>query len=74
MKSLVVLTYYHLMHAIAMALTFDEKPNLYFSMHYLDPDGSLLERIRETEIFNKVVAITKKGENSASRIITTRQA
>ncbi|MBR0308435.1 MAG: hypothetical protein IJH92_06040 [Mogibacterium sp.] len=65
MKSLVVLTYYHLMHAIAMALTFDEKPNLYFSMHYLDPDGSLLERIRETEIFNKVVAITKKGENSA---------
>ncbi|MCQ2563582.1 MAG: alpha-2,8-polysialyltransferase family protein [Mogibacterium sp.] len=63
MKSLVVMTYYQMMHSIALALTFEEKPNLYFSMQYLNPDESLLERIRDTGVFNKVVGITKKGEN-----------
>ena len=62
MKSLVVMTYYQLMHSIALALTFDEKPNLYFSMSYIDPPEELLTRIEETGVFNKVVGITRRGE------------
>ncbi len=62
MKSLVVMTYYQLMHSIALALTFEEKPNLYFSMAYLDPEEEFLERIRQTGVFNTVTGITRRGE------------
>lgn len=63
MKSLVVMTYYQLMHSIAMALTFDEKPNLYFSMSYLNLDDEVLERIEHTGVFNKVIGITRRMEH-----------
>ncbi len=62
MKSLVAMTYYQLMHSIALALTFDEKPNLYFSMDFLNPDEVLLERIAGTGVFNEVRGITWRGE------------
>lgn len=62
MKSFVVMTYYQLMHSVALALTFDEKPNLYFSMAYLDPEEEFLDRIRQTGVFNAVVGITRRGE------------
>ena len=62
MKSLVAMTYYQLMHSIALALTFEEKPNLYFSMDFLNPDEVLLERIAETGVFNEVRGITWRGE------------
>lgn len=62
MKSIVVMTYYQLMHSIALALTFDEKPNLYFSMEFLNPDEELLERIADTGVFNEVRGITRRGE------------
>ena len=29
MKSIVVVAYYHIIHAMALALTFEEKPNLF---------------------------------------------
>lgn len=61
MKSLVAMTYYQLMHSIALALTFEEKPNLYFSMDFLDPEESLLERIADTGVFNEVRGITPRG-------------
>lgn len=62
MKSLVAMTYYQLMHSIALALTFEEKPNLYFSMDFLNPDEILLERISETGVFNEVRGITWRGD------------
>lgn len=62
MKSLVVMTYYQLMHSIALALTFEEKPNLYFSMEFLNPEEELLDRIAETGVFNEVRGITRRGE------------
>ncbi|MBQ6455970.1 MAG: hypothetical protein IJJ31_02445 [Mogibacterium sp.] len=62
MKSLVAMTYYQLMHSIALALTFEEKPNLYFSMDFLNPDEVLLERIADTGVFNEVRGITWRGE------------
>ena len=61
MKSLVAMTYYQLMHSIALALTFEEKPNLYFSLDFLDPEESLLERIADTGVFNEVRGITPRG-------------
>ena len=62
MKSFVVQTYYQLMHSIAMALTFEEKPMLYFAMRYLDVDEDFLDRIRSTGIFRQVVGITRRGD------------
>lgn len=62
MKSFVVMTYYHLMHSVAMALTLDEKPALFFSRGYLDIQEDLLQRIRETGVFSFVRGITGRGE------------
>ena len=62
MKTFVVMTYYQLMHSVAMALTLDEKPALYFSVNYLNVNDSFLERIRQTEIFDHVVGITARGD------------
>ena len=62
MKSIVVMTFYQMMHAIAMAMSFEEKPNLFFCMEFLNPDESLIERIGETGIFNTVTGITRRGE------------
>lgn len=67
MKSLQVQTYYQLMHSIALALTFKEKPNLYVTMAYLDLDEDFLDRIRETGIFNLVKGINRRGENRRFR-------
>jgi hypothetical protein len=61
MKSFVIMTYYHLEHAIATALTLDEKPNLYASGDTVDFSEKMLERIRETGIFARVTAIYKRG-------------
>ena len=63
MKSLVAMTYYQLMHSIALALTFDEKPNLYFSMSYINLSDEVLERIEDTGVFNKVIGITRRGDH-----------
>lgn len=62
MRSLVVMTYYQLMHSIALALTFDERPRLFFSMEFLDPEETLLERIAETNVFSEVKGITRRGD------------
>lgn len=62
MKSFVVMTYYQLMHSIAMALSLDEKPMLYFSKNYLDIQDDFLDRIRATGVFKKVVGITGRRE------------
>lgn len=63
MKSIVAMTYYQLMHSIALALTFDEKPLLYFSMSYINADEDFIERIRECGVFSDAIAITKRGEH-----------
>ena len=63
MKSVVAMTYYQLMHSIALALTFDEKPNLYFFMSYINADDDFIERIKESKVFRDVIAITKRGEH-----------
>jgi hypothetical protein len=59
MKSIVVMTYYQLMHSIALALTFEEKPMLYFSCDYLKADEDLILRIRESNIFHEVVGMSE---------------
>lgn len=59
MKSIVVMTYYQLMHSIALALTFKEKPILYFACDYIKADEALLQRIRETDIFHDVVGMSE---------------
>lgn len=61
MKSIVVMTYYQLMHSIALALTFEEKPMLYFTCDYIKADEALLQRIRETNIFHDVVGMSEAG-------------
>jgi hypothetical protein len=62
LKSIVVMTYYQLMHSIALALTFEEKPILYFSRSYLNVDDELLERVKSTGIFHDVIGITARLE------------
>jgi len=57
MKSIFVMTYYHLIHSIALALTFDEKPNLYVAKEYLRIDDDFLEKLRKTEIYNSVTGM-----------------
>lgn len=57
MKSFVVLSYYQLSHAVAMALDMEEKGNLYFSTVQSGVTAELLERIRATGVFNEVVEI-----------------
>jgi hypothetical protein len=51
------MTYYQLMHSVALALTFEEKPILYFSCDYLNAEESLLDRIRHTGVFCDVVGM-----------------
>ena len=55
MKSIVVIAYYHLMHAIGLALSFDEKPNLYVCVDYTRMDDEIVENIRRSGVFNEVV-------------------
>ncbi len=62
MKSFVVMTYYQLMHSIAMALTLEEKPLLYFSKHYLNAKDEFIDRIRDCGVFADVVGITGRGD------------
>lgn len=57
MKSFVVMTYYQLMHAIAMTLEIGEKTNLYFNVDYLKVESDFLDKIRGTKVFNKVVGM-----------------
>ncbi len=56
------------MHAIALALTFDEKPNLYVTLAYLDLDEAFLDRIRETGVFNLVKGINPRNCHRKFRI------
>jgi len=62
MKTFVVMTYYQLMHAIAVALTLNEKPRLYFHMNYYNQTEEFLDRIRATGVFDQVTGITYKGD------------
>lgn len=57
MKSFVVMTYYQLMHAIAMTLEMGKKTDLYFNMDYLKVENDFLLKIKETKIFNRVVGM-----------------
>jgi len=57
MKSFVTITYYHLLHAVAMALTLEEKANLYISVNYSDIDDGLIEKIKKAQIFNDVIPL-----------------
>jgi len=73
MKSIFAMTYYHLMHAIALAMTFEEKPNLYFMRDYSKTGDIFLDRIRETGVFSEVRDITEDGFKKAfhSEILNT---
>ena len=57
MKSIVVVAYYHLMHAMALALTFDQKPNLYLCVEYTNMDDGVVENIRKCGVFNEVIKL-----------------
>lgn len=57
MKSIVVVAYYHLMHAMALALTFDQKPNLYLCVEYTNMDDGVVENIRKSGVFNEVIKL-----------------
>ena len=60
MKSFVVMTYYQMMHAMAVALTLDEKPNLYIHENYLDIEEDFVERVKECGVFANVVGMNQK--------------
>ncbi len=60
MKSIVVVSYYHIMHALAIALTFDEKPLLYVSVDFTMMPDEILERMKKTGIFEDVIKINTK--------------
>ena len=57
MKSFVVMTYYQLMHAIAMTLEIGEKTNLYFNTDYLKINEEFLNKVRDTDVFNEVIGL-----------------
>ncbi|MDR2487616.1 MAG: alpha-2,8-polysialyltransferase family protein, partial [Clostridiales Family XIII bacterium] len=61
MKSIFVMTYYHLLHAAALAMTFEERPALYVEQDFLKISDAFLERIRATDIFAEVHGIRKSG-------------
>lgn len=57
MKSIVVVAYYHIMHSLALAMTFKEKPLLYVSVEYAKITDDILERIKKTGVFEDVIKI-----------------
>lgn len=57
MKSIVVVAYYHLMHAIALAMTFEEKPILYLCVDYTKMTDDIVENIRNSGVFYDVVKL-----------------
>lgn len=57
MKSYVVLTYYHLMHAVAMTLESREKSNLFFIRGYYNVSDEIIENIKSTELFENVIGL-----------------
>lgn len=59
MKNFVVMTYYQLMHAIAMTIEQEEKSNLFVHVNYLGLKEEFLERIKETDVFNSVVELNQ---------------
>lgn len=65
MKSMVVMTYYQLMHAIVLASEFEEKPDLFFSQGYLGVEEEFLDRIRASGVFHSVTGITARGDVDA---------
>lgn len=60
MKSIVVVAYYHLMHAIALAMTFEEKPILYLCVDYTKMTDDIVENIRDSGVFYDVVKLDTK--------------
>ena len=62
MKIFIVYTYYQLMHAMAMTLTFDEPVALVFIKSYMKPSELILERIRETGLFCSVIGTDDPGQ------------
>ena len=60
MKSIVVVAYYHIINAMALALTFDEKPNLLVCVDYTKMEDDVLDNLRKTGVFNNVVKLNSR--------------
>lgn len=60
MKSIVVVAYYHLMHAIGLAMTFEEKPILYLCVEYTKMTDDIVENIRDSGVFYDVVKLDSR--------------
>ncbi|MDR2487469.1 MAG: glycosyltransferase family 52 protein [Clostridiales Family XIII bacterium] len=62
MKSIVVQTYFHLLHAIALTLDKGLDARLYVSRSFLDFSDDLIARIEDTGLFGSVTTIQDKGD------------
>lgn len=60
MRSFVVLTYYHLMHAVAMTLDSGGKSNLYFIRGFYGVSDETIQKIEAAGVFENVVSIDQK--------------
>jgi len=61
MRSIVVHTYYHLLHAIALTIGDGKPARLYVARSYEDFPDDMLGRIRSTGLFHEVAPINEKG-------------
>lgn len=55
MKTIVIVAYYHLLHAIETALTLEEKPALVVCTEYTKMEDSLVESIENSGVFSTVI-------------------
>lgn len=60
MKTIVIVSYYHLLHAIATALSLDEKPALVVCTEFTKMEDSLVDNIRASGVFNSVIKTDTK--------------
>lgn len=61
MKSIVIMTYYHLIHSIAWSLHIGEKFDIYISTEYLGVKDNVIDRIANTNFFNNVYKLEQKS-------------
>ncbi|MDR1068837.1 MAG: glycosyltransferase family 52 protein [Clostridiales Family XIII bacterium] len=64
MKSVVVQSYYQLLHAIAWNLGAETRPLLFVSRSYIRFSDDIIERIKRTEVFSDVIVINEPGDLS----------
>jgi hypothetical protein len=62
MKSVVIQSYYQLLHAAMWNLGADEKPLLFVSRSYIRFSDDIIERIRAAGIFADVIVINEPGD------------